>query len=488
MENEYKQLFVGGDLSGIQKFLYNITSKDAAVSLKGRSFYLSQYMENVCSGVRNLALEANAAEAKVIYCSGGKFYLLTSNTPSVVQAINDVAEKAKQQLWEEHLGQLGISIAYAAYDENADGTINCNGLNNQKPGCLWKIVNEEFAKQKNQKFKAQLVANYQEMFEPIVLGNDSRACAVTGIESSQCRKMKEDDNDEEIYVLPSVYQQIQLGRELRNTEHFKTFEDYAGNTYLGILRMDVDGLGKRFIEGFDSIDSYETFSRSLTRFFEENIYKMQQEQGYREYLNVIYAGGDDLFIVGRWNKVIDFAEYIQKETHKRFEKEGISISGGVAIVNPKFPIAKAAELAGNAEEAAKHFRGGEKNAFHFLGKTVSWKDEFAYVKSYKQQFVSLINGYGLSRSILHKLMLYSAIADHNKILRRDGKDEDFSYVWHISYFLTRYKERYKDNDIVSKFCYELRDKELTYKDGRKLELIALAARWAELELRQEENN
>lgn len=29
-------LFVGGDLSGIQKFLYNITSRKAAVSLKGR--------------------------------------------------------------------------------------------------------------------------------------------------------------------------------------------------------------------------------------------------------------------------------------------------------------------------------------------------------------------------------------------------------------------------------------------------------------------
>ena len=36
----FKQLFVGGDLSGIQKFLYNISSKKAAVSLKGRSCYL----------------------------------------------------------------------------------------------------------------------------------------------------------------------------------------------------------------------------------------------------------------------------------------------------------------------------------------------------------------------------------------------------------------------------------------------------------------
>ena len=485
MEDDYKQLFIGGDLSGIQKFLYNITSKDAAVSLKGRSYYLSKYMTDVCSDLKNAVSTAGATLAKIIYCSGGKFYMLTNNSVEIKQTIDALAEKTKQQLWEDHLGQLGINIAYVAYDENADGSVNCNGLNNQKPGYLWKMVNEAFSRQKSQKFKSLLINNYQEMFEPIKINEESKVCAVTGIESSSCIKTKEDSNNEEIYMLPSVYQQIQLGKDLRKTEQFRTFEDYAGNTYLGILRMDVDGLGKRFIEGFESISQYEAFSSYLTDFFEKKISNMQQERNYKDTLNIIYAGGDDLFIVGRWNKVIDFAEYIQNETRTRFEKEGISISGGMAIVNPKYPIAKAAEMAGNAEEAAKHFRGGEKNAFHFLGKTVSWKDEFAFVKSYKQKFVSLINNHELSRSILHKLMLYSSIADTNKILRREGKAEDFSYVWHVSYFLTRYKERYKDYDDVRRFCCELRDKEL--KDGRKLELIALAARWAELELRQEKN-
>lgn len=36
---EYNELFVGGDLTGIQKFLYNITSRKAAASLKGRSAF-----------------------------------------------------------------------------------------------------------------------------------------------------------------------------------------------------------------------------------------------------------------------------------------------------------------------------------------------------------------------------------------------------------------------------------------------------------------
>jgi len=479
----YNQLFVGGDLSGIQRFLYNISSKKAAVSLKGRSYYLRQLMENVCADIKQ-AVESNGAKTtEVIYSSGGKFYLLTDNTPQIVQAVETCAKHAKQKLWDEHKGQLGLNISHVAFHENPDGTVDCQDAPRQKPGYLWKIVNADFAHQKSQKFKELLTESYQDFFEPIPVGGKPKVCAVTGIESPDCVKMSAESNNDEMYVLPSVRQQIQLGEELRQQEGFKTFEEYAGDTNLGILRMDVDGLGKRFIEGFDSIAKYKAFSKRLVDFFEENTKKIQQDPAFKPYLNIIYAGGDDLFVVGRWDKVIDFAERIHLETNARFGSDGISISGGIAVVQPKFPIAKAAELAGEAEDAAKHFRDGEKNAFCMLGKTVSWNQEFGYVKSFKQQFVTLITQYDLSKGILHKLMLYSSIADRNKLLRKEGKAENFSYIWHISYYLTRFMKRYESNTAVCDFCRSLRDKEIDYRNGRKLELIALAARWAELELR-----
>lgn len=484
----FNRLFVGGDLSGIQRFLYNISSKKAAVSLKGRSYYLRQLMENVCSDIKQAA-EANGAKTtEVIYSSGGKFYLLTDNTPQIVQAVESCAKQAKQELWDKHKGQLGLNISYVAFNEHPDGTVDCQDAPRQKPGYLWKVVNAEFAHQKSQKFKNLLTESYQDFFEPILVGGKPKVCAITGIESPDCVKMSADGKDEEMYVLPSVRQQIQLGEELRRKESFKTFEEYAGNTNLGILRMDVDGLGKRFITGFDSISQYKAFSERLVEFFEKKTEKIQQESVFKPYLNIIYAGGDDLFVVGRWDKVIDFAERIHQETKERFGSDGISISGGVAIVQPKFPIAKAAELAGDAESAAKQFRNGEKNAFCMLGKTVSWNQEFDYVKSFKQQFVTLIKEYDLSKGILHKLMLYSSIADRNKMLRKEGKAENFSYIWHISYYLTRFMKRYESNRVVCDFCRSLRDSEINYRDGRKLELIALAARWAELLLKDEINN
>ena len=144
---------------------------------------------------------------------------------------------------------------------------------------------------------------------------------------------------------------------------------------------------------------------------------------------------------------------------------------------------EAADLLGEIGAVIHH---GQKNAFHLLGKTVSWDKEFEYVKNYKQQFVGLHKKYDMSKSILHKLMLYSAIADQNVVRRREGKAEDFSYIWHLSYYLTRYIDRYKSPEIRD-FCRNLRDKELDYRHGRNLELIALAARWAELLLRDNNN-
>ena len=481
MEQDYQQLFAGGDLSGIQKFLYNISSKKAAVSLKGRSYYLQQYMENVCSKIEDAANQAGAKTTEVIYNSGGKFYLLTDNGEAVRKAIDQCAKLVQENLWQEHKGQLGISISYVPFTENVDGSVNTGDRKSLRCGYLWKVVNADFHKQKNQKFKDVLLGSYDRFFEPQAVGGQPKVCAVTGIESPDCVQL------EDMLVLPSVKQQIQLGEELRNQQHFKTFEDYAQETKLGILRMDVDGLGKRFIEGFNSIKEYKTFSKRLVCFFEKETAKIQQEPAFRDYLNIIYAGGDDLFVVGRWDKVIDFAERIHKEVEATFGKDGITISGGMAIVDSKFPIAKAAEMAGDAEDAAKQFRNGEKDAFCFLGKTVSWKEEFDYVKNFRQQFVSLIENYGLSKGILHKLMLYASIADQNKVRRREGKTEDFSYIWHISYYLTRYISRYKDNKAVCDFCRLLRDKETDYKDGRRLELIALAARWAELILKNTNN-
>lgn len=559
MENEqYNKLFVGGDLSGIQKFLYNITTSHATVSLKGRSAYLSNYLIEVRKQLEDAARNAGAS-TRVIYESGGKLYMLADNSESVRRAIDLCSSKIKEDLWQKHLGQLGINIAYVPYSENEDGTVNVNGRSHVKSGELWRLVNGQFACQKNQKFKELLLGSYDDFFSDkapkLKVGGKPRICALSGVESDSCRPLsKKDfeaekvdsrmlDEDGSIYdgrvYLPSVIEQIVLGTKLASEEGLKTFDDYANGSYLGILRMDVDGMGKRFIIGFDSIAKYEEFSKQVTWFFEGkgeatephglNIVEMIHQpipdgpdrgRRFDEFMCIIYAGGDDLFIVGRWDKVIDFAKLIHDATAAQFPvpyddpfdpavpQKYISISGGIAIVKPKFPIAKAADMAGEAENAAK---SGEKNAFCMFGRVISWNGqkpympftgcnehyvhEFDYVEKFKNAFVHYVRDCDMSRSLLHKLMLYSSLADKNKELKAQNKQQDFRYIWHMTYYLSRFMDSYKDyvhepnllkrqqKEELFRFCLSLRDNHLTMHFGRNLELIALAARWAELLLK-----
>lgn len=151
--------------------------------------------------------------------------------------------------------------------------------------------------------------------------------------------------------------------------------------------------------------------------------------------------------------------------------ENLSISGGMAIVGAKFPIAKAAEMAGDAEDKAKEYNNGQKNAICFLGETVGWDNEFDEVRTLKDEFCYQIINNSLSQGILHQLMKYAAMATAGK---------SFNYLWHSAYYLTRLTERC--SPAAKNFVQDLRNQRLT-KGVRQYQLTALAARWAELELK-----
>lgn len=464
-------LFVGGDLSGIQKFIYNVSSKKAAVSLKGRSEYLCRYTNDVYNQLRNLPAIKKAGTTPV-YCSSGKFYFITEDTTEIRAAIVESKQQIESELWHKQHGQLAISICYVPFSFAEDGKQVMVDGKKDKIGILWSAITPLFARAKKQAFSQTLQDNYAEMFEVIPVGGKVDVCAITGIESDELVALT--DETETLHILPSVKEQIAIGQELRNKEHFKTFEDYADNTHLGVLRMDVDGLGTRFIRGFNDIDEYTAFSKRLAIFFDDNLRAIQQKDYYKDDLNIIYAGGDDLFAVGRWDKIIEFAADVRHQFMQHMQGESLTISGGIAIVNPKFPIAKAAILSGEAEEKAKAYvaaNGNTKNAICFFDISISWEQEYDEVLQLKNEFIYQIRENGISKGLLQQLMLYAEMAQEGKL----------NYLWHATYYLTRMiKDRAKSDAKV--FLQNLRDKHIT-RGLQHMRLLALAARWAEQELR-----
>lgn len=279
----------------------------------------------------------------------------------------------------------------------------------------------------------------------------------------------------------------------------------GGFKRLGVLRMDVDGLGGIFAEGLKpehySFGALATLSAQLDVFFSGYLSKVRDSDSYKDWVNILYSGGDDLFVVGRWDKVVDFAERVRMDFHKYVcGRKEISISGGVALVGGKFPIAKAAEMAGDAEHAAKEFRKeknsevADKNAFCLFGETLSWEDEFEKVKKLKDDFVRFQEEGKLSSGFLQQFKTFKLIKDKFQVYKfvkgTHGSEKydkrDLSYNWNAAWLLGRYKQRFKgtkpENDAIRAFISKIQ-LDLFLKD-RQFDLYAIAARWAELEIRK----
>jgi CRISPR-associated protein Csm1 len=277
---------------------------------------------------------------------------------------------------------------------------------------------------------------------------------------------------------------------------------------LGVLRMDLDGLGDFLARaqadnphfGFNA-----TVSARLDLFLSGWLNKIrEQSTGLQDWLNITFVGGDDLMVVGHWQACFDFAEAVRADADRFFNgagtaksdwsisqpftkvsASGFTMSAGVSLVGPKFPIAKATALAGDALDAAKNFHKN-KNAFNLLGESLSWNGEFDWVKSCKTQMLEFLNEQQLNASFLQQLQLFQKVKNQHLLTERQL---DLSFIWHSIYFLSRYEQRMKADNPAKPFVLALR-KELLgaiRHNCRMYDLLAVAARWAELENRSAED-
>ncbi len=105
---EQAYLLIGGDISGVQKYIYTITSKGALKSLKGRSFFLELLSEHVVS---ELLKKLNLTRCNLIFSGGGHFYILSPNTQSAKDAVDSIKQNINSYLLRAFKGDLQIHLA-----------------------------------------------------------------------------------------------------------------------------------------------------------------------------------------------------------------------------------------------------------------------------------------------------------------------------------------------------------------------------------------
>jgi len=152
-----------------------------------------------------------------------------------------------------------------------------------------------------------------------------------------------------------------------------------GTQFLGVLRADVDNLGKLFSEGIGEVKSLSrlaTLSRMTDLFFSgwvnETLKSPPDDRRY-DHIYTVYSGGDDLCLVGPWDVVVDFARHLASEFERYVASNpNVTLSAAITVTKPKFPIATSARKAGELLKAAK--KAG-RNRFNLFGVITRWSEE-----------------------------------------------------------------------------------------------------------------
>ncbi|MGA1863377.1 type III-A CRISPR-associated protein Cas10/Csm1 [Deferribacter thermophilus] len=253
----------------------------------------------------------------------------------------------------------------------------------------------------------------------------------------------------------------------KNIKRPATFEEIAeqseGDDKIGVLRMDVDNLGTFFRDlnkDKSSITYYATISRLLDLFFSgyvgTNISDKESDPYY-----VVYAGGDDLFIVGAWDKLLKKSFEINKD-FKEFvcNNEKLSLSAGYIACSHNLPVSSFAYYSDVAEKNAKE---NGKNCICVFSNIIRW-DEADDVLKLAEKMIEKIKNKEISRGFIHYLNILSRqfLIDHNKseeLLTNYLKEPKLMIYPLLFYYINRnFSSKLKENGFVVEFINYILDK------------------------------
>ncbi len=379
-------LLVGGDISGIQKFIYTISSKKAAQTLRGRSFYLQLLTEAV---LRLVLRELGLPYTNVIYSGGGHFFLLAP--VETKERLPEIRKMITKKMLQHH----GTSLYFAL----GSAEIPASGFKAGKFPEFWSKMHAALGRAKQHRYTELDQEIHSAIFAvPETGGNPDDTCSVCGGDALQTDSFADYDERQarictlcdsfardigknlphakfvalgwqatedtprgtgldalkafglQIQLLEKATDKVELegieritlwalddpertwpgtgklpvAHSLRYTVNAvppMTFDELqekvdCGFKRLGVLRMDVDNLGNIFKKGlgtFATLARLSTLSFQLSLYFEGWVKYICNDKSFDGNIYAVYAGGDDVFLLGPWDLMPDLALKIRND-------------------------------------------------------------------------------------------------------------------------------------------------------------------------------
>ncbi|HOF86521.1 MAG TPA: type III-A CRISPR-associated protein Cas10/Csm1 [Armatimonadota bacterium] len=198
-----------------------------------------------------------------------------------------------------------------------------------------------------------------------------------------------------------------------------TFEQMAdtqtGQPLLAHLKADVDRMGQVLAFGLkrepeshslDSMARIMEMSSSLDVFFAGYLTAVLHDPAYR-FCYTVFSGGDDLYVIGPREMILEFAGRLRQDFHRYTGNPHLTLSAGIALCKPKFPVATAAGMADAALEEAKT---AGRDRLAILGQVLPWADAQKMLRWYRLLKPVLTDKSNAS-ALLHRLLRYAHLAE-----------------------------------------------------------------------------
>ncbi|MEZ4961218.1 MAG: hypothetical protein R2830_15430 [Saprospiraceae bacterium] len=536
--------FLKGDISGIQDFIFSVKSRRASRTLKGRSFFIHTLSELCINLIKE---KVGVGNVEVFYNGGGNFYLLLKQ--EYKHEIDGVRKIINEDCGDQEF-YVNISVTKSS------------DILNSFPE-IWKDIHDVSDRDKLQRYRGYPngFSPYQRspITEPIQLDGDDDggpfSVFARRLVKSDGWEVRPDENkpvgigasgiqffnnhyrlsgkngfENIVYELPewtaglkAKYNDLIEGLARKNihnpewkrpkVEDIIEFEYLAafagertGTTKLGILKMDVDNLGKLF-SGRKNAPEAKKVSAAMSWFFGDHLKALLDEPfnevQFKDNIYVVFAGGDDCFFLGGWDAVFEFATRLHNRW-ELFEKtlkgtvkslpDNITLSAGLIMVGPKFPVSRFAHLAEEALGEAKsretkigtdknEERIERKNAINVFGKTLSWS-AFKEAGTTAHNLEDLIKNKGENRAILERLQRESVEFENLKTRNSETGIINGRSTWRLLYSVRRTAQE-KNLEALTKIAREYANALVdSFVKGEPVETpdlhkVPVAARWAE---------
>ncbi len=467
--NKEKLLLIKGDVTAIQRYIFSVKNKDAAQIIKLHSQHIDKTTNEISEKLKD------ELKGSTLISEGGYFLLKVPMPPN----LNEIwPELRKTYEKKERIGKLNLVLSYIKVPDEKELESNFayyRGLLEEQAG----------------RDKLQQGRSISGFFDPYPS------------HLPQNKKLK-DQTPKDIPIWENCNEKLVDNNVVK--KGIITFDSLAsfakqrtGSDLLASLKIDIDDLGNCF-KNLKTKEAADKLSNKLTDFFGNELKNIRRnekfqfneiEYEFKDNIYLVFAGGDDSFLLGGYDAVLEFAKFIHakfrkfakktlKEKDLQLKKE-ITCSASIILFKPTFPLLK---LATKAEEDLARAKNASKNKnrISVLGEIFTW-NEFYHLLKITAKLVDLIKKGKESKALI------SRIRDSSKgfaaALQHSHKGRmDIPRVWRLYYYLRNVKRGNKKEieELIKEYEELILNAFMNKEKGNPM-IFPVAARLAEYELK-----